>query len=96
MLERTNARYLTAAEIPEPADLVVCDASFIGLATVLPAGAGSRRAGRWLVALIKPQFEVGRRGSARVAWCAIRRCTEAVCERIAAWLGARRAGPCWG
>src|SRR5688572_5975009 len=37
VLERTNARHLTAVEIPEPVDLVVCDASFISLMTVLPA-----------------------------------------------------------
>ncbi|MCW5774559.1 MAG: TlyA family RNA methyltransferase, partial [Rhodospirillaceae bacterium] len=37
VLERTNARRLTAGAVPEPADLVVCDASFIGLRTVLPA-----------------------------------------------------------
>src|SRR5271169_922064 len=35
--EGVNARYLTAAEIPEPVDIVTCDASFISLATVLPA-----------------------------------------------------------
>src|SRR5947207_1322399 len=35
--EGTNARYLTRAAIPEPIDLIACDASFIGLATVLPA-----------------------------------------------------------
>ena len=37
VLERTNARYLTRADVPEPVDLVVCDASFIGLRTILPA-----------------------------------------------------------
>ena len=60
VLERTNARYLTAEQVPEPVDLVVCDASFIGLQTILPApmALAGPRAG--LVALIKPQFEVGR------------------------------------
>lgn len=37
LLEKTNARNLTVTEIPEPIDLIVCDASFIGLETVLPA-----------------------------------------------------------
>src|SRR5262249_19141040 len=37
VLEKTNARHLTRTEIPDPIDLVVCDASFIGLETVLPA-----------------------------------------------------------
>ena len=37
VLERTNARYLSAGEVPEPVGALVCDASFIGLATLLPA-----------------------------------------------------------
>lgn len=60
VLERTNARYLTPAEVPEVVDAVVCDASFIGLATVLPAALALARPGAWLVALVKPQFEVGK------------------------------------
>ena len=58
--ERTNARYLTEAALGERVDAVVCDASFIGLRTVLPAGLGLVRMGGWAVALIKPQFEAGR------------------------------------
>jgi 23S rRNA (cytidine1920-2'-O)/16S rRNA (cytidine1409-2'-O)-methyltransferase len=87
--EGVNARYLSRAEIPEPVDLVTCDASFIGLATVLPASLAltAERAG--LVALIKPQFEagpaeVGKGGVVRDP--AVHR---AVCERIAAWIGAQ-------
>jgi 23S rRNA (cytidine1920-2'-O)/16S rRNA (cytidine1409-2'-O)-methyltransferase len=45
--------------VPEPLDLVVCDASFIGLAKVLPAGLELARRGADLIALVKPQFEVG-------------------------------------
>jgi 23S rRNA (cytidine1920-2'-O)/16S rRNA (cytidine1409-2'-O)-methyltransferase len=60
VLERTNARHLTADHVPAPVDLVVCDASFIGLRTVLPAALDRVRPGGALVALIKPQFEVGR------------------------------------
>ncbi len=59
VLERTNARYLDATVIPEPPDIVVCDASFIGLRTVLPAALALAAPGAWAVALIKPQFEVG-------------------------------------
>ncbi len=40
VLEKTNARYLTAEQIPDPIDLIVCDASFISLKTVLPAVMG--------------------------------------------------------
>lgn len=60
VLEKTNARHLTADMIPDAIDCVVCDASFIGLRIVLPAALGLARPGAWAVALIKPQFEVGR------------------------------------
>ncbi|MDI2090568.1 TlyA family RNA methyltransferase [Commensalibacter oyaizuii] len=58
--EKCNARYLTAEQIPDPVQAVVCDASFISLKTVLPAGLALCQAGGWAVALIKPQFEAGR------------------------------------
>jgi len=57
--ERTNARHLTAEAIGEPVQALVCDASFIGLRTVLPAPLGLCAPGAWAVALIKPQFEAG-------------------------------------
>ena len=57
--ERVNARALGREHVPEPVDLVVCDASFIGLATVLPAPLALARPGARLVALVKPQFEAG-------------------------------------
>ncbi|WP_341916279.1 TlyA family RNA methyltransferase, partial [Ferrovibrio terrae] len=60
VLEKTNARHLDAALIPDPVTCVVCDASFIGLQTVLPAALSLAQPGSWAVALIKPQFEVGR------------------------------------
>jgi 23S rRNA (cytidine1920-2'-O)/16S rRNA (cytidine1409-2'-O)-methyltransferase len=60
VLEKTNARHLTAEIIPDVIDCVVCDASFIGLQTVLPAALSLAKPGAWAVALIKPQFEVGR------------------------------------
>ncbi|MGX9961797.1 TlyA family RNA methyltransferase [Roseomonas sp. F4] len=59
VMERTNARYIDTTNIPEPPGAVVCDASFIGLRTVLPAALGLAGPGAWAVALIKPQFEVG-------------------------------------
>jgi len=58
-LEGLDARALTAAEVPEAPQLVVCDVSFIGLAKALPAALGLAAAGADLVALVKPQFEVG-------------------------------------
>ena len=60
VLERTNARYLSREQVPEPIDLVVCDASFIGLRTILPVPLALAAPGARLVALIKPQFEAGR------------------------------------
>ncbi len=60
VLERTNARHLTREQVPDPVGLVVCDASFIGLRTVLPAALALAAPGARLAALIKPQFEVGR------------------------------------
>jgi len=60
VLEQTNARHLTAEHVPEPVDVVVCDASFIGLAKVLEAPLRLAKPGAKLVALIKPQFEAGR------------------------------------
>lgn len=60
VLEKTNARHLTAEIVPEAIDCVVCDASFIGLRIVLPAALALAKPGAWAVALIKPQFEVGR------------------------------------
>jgi 23S rRNA (cytidine1920-2'-O)/16S rRNA (cytidine1409-2'-O)-methyltransferase len=60
VLEQTNARSLDAGVIPEAVDILVCDASFIGLAKVLAAPLKLAKAGAKLVALVKPQFEAGR------------------------------------
>ncbi|MGI4941242.1 MAG: TlyA family RNA methyltransferase [Janthinobacterium lividum] len=57
--ERTNARYLTREQVPDPVQALVCDASFIGLQTLLPAPLTLCTPGAWAVALIKPQFEAG-------------------------------------
>jgi len=86
VLERVNARHLSATEMPEAPDIIVCDASFIGLETVLPAALALAKPRAKLVALIKPQFEVGpervgKRGVVRDP--ALHR---EVCERIAQWL----------
>ena len=61
-LEKCNARYLTAEDIPEPFDLIVCDVSFISLKLALPPAMSLAKRGAGLIALIKPQFEVGRDG----------------------------------
>ncbi len=86
VLERTNARYLTAEQVPEPVGALVCDASFIGLATLLPQPLALCAPGAWACALIKPQFEVG----PAVAKCGVVRDAavhRAVCGRVAEWWG---------
>ena len=60
VLEQTNARALTETEIDRPCSWVVCDASFIGLAKVLEVPLKLATPRCTLVALVKPQFEVGR------------------------------------
>jgi len=67
-LERTDARSLDRTLIPDAPALIVCDASFIGLAKVLPVALELAEAGADLIALVKPQFEgegpsaVGKKG----------------------------------
>ena len=88
-MEKTNMRGVTRAQIPEPIDLVVCDASFIGLATVLPAALALAGPGAHLVALIKPQFEVGK---GRVGKGGIVREPELhkeVVDTVSAWLASQ-------
>jgi 23S rRNA (cytidine1920-2'-O)/16S rRNA (cytidine1409-2'-O)-methyltransferase len=88
VLERVNARYLSAKEIPEPVELVVCDASFIGLETVLPAALALTKPGAHLVALIKPQFEVGKGRVGKGGVVRDPALHAEVCERIREWLAA--------
>ena len=88
VLEKTNARHLTGAEIPEPVDAVVCDASFIGLQTVLPAPMALAAPGAILVALIKPQFEVGKGQVGKGGVVRDPALHEEVCARIRDWLDA--------
>jgi 23S rRNA (cytidine1920-2'-O)/16S rRNA (cytidine1409-2'-O)-methyltransferase len=87
--EGVNARYLSRAEIPEPIDFVSCDASFIGLATLLPAPLALTAERAALVALIKPQFEAGPSDVGKGGVVRDPAIHHAVCERIAAWVGAQ-------
>jgi 23S rRNA (cytidine1920-2'-O)/16S rRNA (cytidine1409-2'-O)-methyltransferase len=89
VLERLNARYLTSVDIPEPADVITCDVSFIGLATVLPAPLARAAPRAQLVVLVKPQFEAG---PAHVGKGGVVRDPEIhreVCERVAVWVAAQ-------
>ena len=93
--EQTNARYLTAETVPEPVDVVVCDASFIGLAKVLGRRSGSpgrAQAGGAGQAAVRGR---ARRRSAKAASCATPRSTSAFATRRRSG-SPRRAGPSWG
>jgi len=82
-MEKTNIREFTP---PEAVDVIVCDVSFIGLRTALPRALEAAKPGAHLVALIKPQFEVGK---GRVGKGGIVREPELqkeVCDTISAWL----------
>ena len=89
VLERRNARTLTRDDIPEPPDLVVCDASFISLTVVLPAALALAAPAARLVALIKPQFEVGKGRVGKGGVVRDPALHREVCDRIADWLGAQ-------
>ena len=80
--EQTNARDLSRDIVPEPVDIVVCDASFIALHKVLDAALQLARPGAALLALVKPQFEarreeVGKGGVIRDSAVHARVCDEA-------------------
>jgi len=87
--ERLNARHLTREEIPEAVDLVVCDASFISLTTLLPAPLALTAPEARLVALIKPQFEVGKGRVGKGGVVRDPALHREVCDAIAAWLATR-------
>ncbi len=86
--ERTNARHLEAAVLGEDAGRIgalVCDASFIGLRTVLPASMALCASGAWAVALIKPQFEAGPRDVGAKGVVRADAVRQRVCDELVAW-----------
>ena len=86
-LERTDARDLTAALIPEPPQLIVCDASFIGLAKVLPAALALAAPDADLVTLVKPQFEMDSRSDiGRGGVVKDQAARQAALDRVSVWL----------
>jgi len=92
VLEKTNARHLTVEEVPEAVDLITCDASFIGLETVLPAALALAAPAVHLIALIKPQFEVGKGQVGKGGVVRDPALHQQVQARIEAWLGKQ---PSW-
>jgi len=87
--EQTNARDLTPEIIPEAVDIVVCDASFIGLAKVLDAALDLARPGARLVALVKPQFEAGREEVGKGGVVRDPQVHERVCNEAAEWVASK-------
>jgi 23S rRNA (cytidine1920-2'-O)/16S rRNA (cytidine1409-2'-O)-methyltransferase len=84
--EQTSARILTAAHIREPIDLIVCDASFIGLAKVLEVPMTFAAPGARLLALIKPQFEAGRGEVGKGGVVRDAAIHQRVCDEVSAWV----------
>lgn len=86
VLEQTNARHLTEKQIPETADMIVCDASFISLVKVLERPLQFARTGTQLVALIKPQFEAGRGEVGKGGVVRDQAVHDRVCKEVSNWL----------
>lgn len=84
--EQTNARTLDSSTIPEPVDMVVCDASFISLAKVLEGPLKLARRGANLVALVKPQFEAGREEVGKGGVVRDPEVHDRVCSAASAWV----------
>lgn len=89
VLEQQNARALTADHIPEPVDIITCDASFIALAKVLDAALGFARPGGWLLALVKPQFEAGRAEVGKGGVVRDPAVHQRVCDEALQWIAGR-------
>jgi 23S rRNA (cytidine1920-2'-O)/16S rRNA (cytidine1409-2'-O)-methyltransferase len=87
-MEKTNIREVSREQVPEPIDLIVCDASFISLRTALPAALALAASGAHLVALIKPQFEVGKGRVGKGGVVRDPALHQEVCTEVEAWLAA--------
>ena len=83
---RLDARDLTPALLPEPPGLIVCDASFIGLAKVLAVPLSLAAADADLIALVKPQFEVGPQGVGKGGMVRDAQARADAVTAVAAWL----------
>ena len=87
--EQTNARFLTTEQVPEPVDIVVCDASFISISKVLEEPLKLAKAGAKLVALVKPQFEAGREEVGKGGVVRDPEVHERVCTQAKGWVESR-------
>ena len=87
--EGVNARRLSGQDIPEPVDLIVCDASFIGLEKILPASMALAAPNATLIALIKPQFQLGRAAVGKGGIVRDPARHAQACDEVESWLGAQ-------
>jgi 23S rRNA (cytidine1920-2'-O)/16S rRNA (cytidine1409-2'-O)-methyltransferase len=87
--EQTNARYLTSEIVTEPVDIIVCDASFIGLAKVLDTALSFAKPSGRLLTLVKPQFEAARDEIGKGGVVRDPAVHQRVCEEVSAWLQSR-------
>ena len=83
--EQTSARVLTADHIPETVDLIVCDASFIGLAKVLEVPLSFAKSVARALVLVKPQFEAGREEVGKGGVVRDPAVHARVCDAVATW-----------
>jgi 23S rRNA (cytidine1920-2'-O)/16S rRNA (cytidine1409-2'-O)-methyltransferase len=90
-LEGVNARDLTAKQIPQKPQAIVADVSFISLKLALPAALAMAEKGAWLVALVKPQFEVGRENVGKGGIVKDEAAQEAALAEISRWLSQEQA-----
>jgi 23S rRNA (cytidine1920-2'-O)/16S rRNA (cytidine1409-2'-O)-methyltransferase len=86
VMEGVNARGLTATQLPQSPQLIVADVSFISLKLALSSALTLARSGARLVALVKPQFEVGRARLGKGGIVKNEEDRRAACEDIQAWL----------
>ncbi len=90
-LEECDARKLDGAMVPEPISAIVADVSFISLRKVLPAALALAEPGCWVVALVKPQFEVGREGVGKGGIVRNASLREQALMDVRGWLATREA-----
>ena len=87
--EQTNARDLTIEIVPEPIDIVVCDASFIALSKVLDKALDLARPGARSIVLVKPQFEAGREEVGKGGVVRDPAVHRRVCDEAASWIASK-------
>jgi 23S rRNA (cytidine1920-2'-O)/16S rRNA (cytidine1409-2'-O)-methyltransferase len=87
--EQTNARHLDRGIVPEPVDVVTCDASFISISKILESPLKLAKSGARLVALVKPQFEAGREEVGKGGVVRDPAVHERVCAEAEEWVAAQ-------